>query len=100
MNKIIREIDRRPTGTSKRLPSSGRPRAARTAEKIGEVETLVLSLKDLPQTHRKLTQRQIAREFGISQRSVNLIVKKDLRLICMKKRWAHKLTLANKQTTL
>ena len=71
---------------------------ARTADKIGEVGTLVLNQKDLPQTHR--TQRQIAREVGISQRSVNHIVKKDLRLICMKKRRAHELTVANKQARL
>ena len=72
--KIIRKIDR--TGTPKRLPGSGCPRNARTADQIEEVETLVLSQKDLPQTHR--TQRQIAREVGISQRSVNRIMKKDL----------------------
>src|SRR6218665_2296339 len=77
LNKIIRKIDR--TGTSKRLPGSGRPHTARTAEKIEEVETLVLSQEDLLQTHH--TQRQIAREVGISQRSVNRVVKKDLRLI-------------------
>src|SRR6218665_652192 len=63
LNKIIRKIDR--TGTSKRLSGSGRPRTARTANKIEEVETLVLSQKDLLQTNR--TQRQIAREVGISQ---------------------------------
>src|SRR6218665_3084255 len=63
LNKIIRKIDR--TGTSKRLSGSGRPRTALTADKIEEVETLVLSQEDFPQTHR--TQRQIAREVGISQ---------------------------------
>ena len=50
--------------------------------KIKDVETLALSQEDLPQTHR--TQRQMAREVGISQYTVNRIVKKDLRLICMK----------------
>ena len=94
LNKIIRKIDR----TSKRLPGSGRPRTARTADKIEEVETLVLNQTDLPQTRR--TQRQIALEVGISQRFVNRIVKKDLRLICMKKRRAHELTVANKQARL
>src|SRR6218665_469435 len=39
LNKIIGKIDR--TGTSKRLPGSGRPRTARTADKIEEVEKLV-----------------------------------------------------------
>ena len=73
LDNIIRKIDR--TGTSQRLPGSGRPRTARTDDKIEEVETLVLSQEDLPQTHR--TQRQIAREVGISQHSINRIVKKD-----------------------
>jgi len=92
LDKIIRKIDR--TGTSKRLPGSGRPRTSRTADKIEEVETIALSQEDLPQIH--CTQRQIAREVGISQRAVNRIVKKDLRFICMKKRRAHELTVANK----
>src|SRR6218665_2830222 len=75
LNKIIHKTDR--TGTSKHLPGSGHPHTARTADKIEEVETLVLSQEDLPQTH--CTQTQIAREVGIglSQRSVNRIVKKD-----------------------
>ena len=38
-NKNIRKIDH--TGTSKRLPGSGRPHTAGTADKIEEVETLV-----------------------------------------------------------
>src|SRR6218665_1572821 len=91
------QIDR--TGTSKRrLPGSDRQRTARTADKIEEVETLALSQEDWPQTHR--TQRQIAREVGISQRTVNRIVKKDLRLICMKTRRAHELTVTNKEARL
>jgi len=83
------------------FPGSGRPRTPRSADKIEEVETLVLSQEDLPQTHRRPTQRQIAREVGISQRSVNRIVKKDLRLIglCMKKRRAHELAVAMQQTS-
>src|SRR6218665_503166 len=96
LNKIIRKIDR--TGTSKCLPGSGRQRTSRTADKIEEVETLVLSQEDLPQTHR--TPRQIAREVGISQRSVFRIVKENLRLICMKKHRAHELTVANKEARL
>ena len=36
----------------------------------------------------------------MSQRTVNRIVKKDFRLICMKKRRAHELTVANKQARL
>ena len=93
LDKSIPKIDR--TGTSKRLSSSSRPRTARIADKVEEVETLALSQEDLPQTHRRHTQRQIAREFDISQRTVSRIVKKDLRLICMKKHRAHKLTVSN-----
>src|SRR6218665_2772508 len=96
LDKIIRKIDR--TGTSKRLPGSGRPRTARTDDKIEEVETLAFSQEDLPQTH--LTQRQIAWDVGMSQSTVNRIMKKDLRLICMKKCRAHELTMPNKQARL
>ena len=55
----------------------------------------MLSQEDLPQTHR--TQRQIARDIGISQSSVRRIVKSDFCLQCFKKRHAHELTEANKQ---
>jgi len=41
LDKIIRKFHR--TGTSKRLPGSGRPRTARTADKIEKVEKLLLS---------------------------------------------------------
>jgi len=68
LDTIIRKIDS--TGTLQLLPSSGRPRTARTADNIEEVETLILSQEDLPQTHH--TQRQIAQKVGrISQLSVN-----------------------------
>ena len=92
LDNIIRKIDR--TGTLQ-WPC---PCTARTNERIEEVETLVLSQEDLPHTHH--TQRKIAREVGISQRSINHIVKKDLRLTCMKKRRARELTEANKQARL
>jgi len=55
LDKTIRKIVR--TGASKRLPGSGLPRTARTADKIEYVEILALSQEDLPQTHR--IQRQI-----------------------------------------
>ena len=38
LDKIIRKIDS--TGTSQRLPGSGRPRTARTADKIEELKHL------------------------------------------------------------
>ena len=77
---------------------SGRPRTARSNENIEQVQALVLSQEDRQQSH--LTQREIAREVGISQTSVNEIVKIDLRLKCFKKRRATELTEANKHARL
>ena len=96
LKKLIRKIDT--TGTAARRPGSGRRRTVRTVDNINDVEALVLSQDDNPQTHK--TQRQIARELGISQPSVNNIVKRDLRLKCLKKRKAHELTEANMQARL
>ena len=96
LKKLIRKIDS--TGTSARRPGSGRRRTVRTLDNINGVEELVLSQDGNPQTHS--TQRQIARELGISRSSVNNIVKQDLRLKCLKKRKAHELTEANKQARL
>lgn len=96
LKKLIRKIDT--TGTAARRPGSGRRRTVRTVDNINDVEELVLSQDDNPKTHR--SQRQIARELGISKSSVNNIVKRDLRLKCFKKRRAHELTEANMQARL
>ena len=96
LNTLIRKIDT--TGSVLRRPGSGRTRTVRTDDNVEQVLELVLSQEDRPQTHR--TQRQIAREIGISPASVNKIIKKDLRLKCLKKRRAHDLTEANKQAWL
>jgi len=45
---------------------------------IEQVEELALSQETAPQTHS--TQRQIARQIGISVASLNAIIKKDLKL--------------------
>lgn len=92
LDKLLKKIDS--TGTVQRKPGSGRQRTVRTDDNIQLVEELVLSQEDAPQTHR--TQREIARETGINLRSVSRIIKKDLELICYKKRRAHELTDANK----
>src|SRR3984893_10556478 len=96
LQKLIRKIDT--TGTAARRHGSGRRRTVRTVDNINDVEALVLSQDDKPQTHR--TQRQIARELGISRQSVNNIVKRDLHLKCLKKRKAHELPEANMQARL
>ena len=62
LNKLIKKIDT--TGTTKHRVGSGRKRTVRTVENINNVEGLVLSQDDKPQTHR--TQRQIALELSIS----------------------------------
>ena len=94
LKKLIRKID--DTATVERLsaPGSGRPRTAHVADKIDEVDDLVPSQENAPNTHR--TQRQIARQTGISLTSVHRIINSDLRLKCLKKRSAHELTEANK----
>ena len=93
LNALLSKIDK--TGSFHRRRGSGRPRTAATTDNAEQVESLVLSQEDMPQTHR--TQRQIAREIGISQTSVWRIVKNDLHLRCLKKRHAQELTEANKQ---
>ena len=54
-----------------------------------------MSQDDAPQSHS--SQRQIARQVGISLTSVNRIIKNDLQLKCHEKRRAHELTEANKK---
>jgi len=96
LNALLRKIDS--TGSAKRKTGSGRPRTARRNENMERVEELVLSQEDRPQSH--LSQRKIARELGISQATVNNIVKKDLRFKCVKKRKATDLTVSNIQARL
>lgn len=77
-----RKIDDTGTVDRRSAPGSGRPRTAHVADKIDEVDDLVLSQDNAPNTHR--TQGQIARQTGISLTSVNRIIKSDLRLKCLK----------------
>jgi len=88
----------RATGTTDRLPGSGRPRSARTAENIEKVEDLVLSQDDKPKSHR--STRQIARETCINQSSVVRIIHRDLKLKCLKRRRAQMLSEANRVARL
>jgi len=96
LKALLRKIDL--TGSSKRRMGSGRRRTARKIENIQQVQDLVLSQEDQPQSH--LSVREIAREIGISKSSVHEIVKNDLGLKCLKKRRATELTEANKLARL
>jgi len=91
LKTLIKKIDR--CGTVERCYGSGRPRSARCDDNIDDVGDLVLSQECAPQTHS--SQRQIARQVGISISSVNRIIHKDLELKCLKKCKAHELTAAN-----
>jgi inhibitor of nuclear factor kappa-B kinase subunit alpha len=93
VSKLLKKIAT--TGSVARKP---RDRALRTQTNINAVEKLVLSQDDQPRTH--LSIREVAREIGISKSSVHNIVKKDLRLKCLKKKRAQELTSANKLTRL
>ena len=77
LKKPIRKID--DTRKVDRRSVTGRPRTARLPDKIDEVNDLVLSQDNAPKTHK--TQRQIARQTGVSLTSVD---KNDLRLNCKK----------------
>jgi transposase len=96
LEKLLRKI--RETGSCDRRPGSGRPKSARTDDTVAQVEELVLSQDDKPQTHR--STREIARETGLSQSSVVRIIHRDLALKCFKKRRAQELTEANQATRL
>ena len=61
--KLIRKIDDTGTVDRRSAPGSGRPR---TADKIDEVDDLVLNQDIAPNTHR--TQRQIARQTASHRR--------------------------------
>ena len=96
LERLITRIDT--TGVADEKKKPGRPRTVRIDENINAVAELVLSQEDAPGTHR--TGRQVAREAGISHRSVRRIIHADLNLQCFKKRRAQELTDANKLTRL
>ena len=96
LDVLLRKI--RKTANVDRQTGSGRPRSVRTPENIDAVNDLVLSQEGAPQTHR--TTRQIARETGISQRTVGRIIRDDLQLKCLKKRRAQQLSTCNTNSRL
>ena len=93
VNKLSKRF--REYGITDWQPGSGRPKTARTSEKIEALDYLIFSQDGAPQTHR--TTHQIFRETGIHRSSVSRIVHKDLRLKCLKKkRRAQELSAANR----
>lgn len=96
LDYLLQKIDH--CGSIARTAGSGRKRSARTDENIEAVSELVLSQEDKPHSHH--TVRQISRELSITRSSVHNIIKRDLKLKCLKKAEAQELTPANKLARL
>ena len=96
LSYLLQKIDQ--TGTVKRRKGSGRKRTVLIDDNINAVNELVLSQEEHQQTHR--SQREIARQTGVSRSSVSRIVKKELNLKCFKKHRATELTESNKVSRL
>lgn len=92
LDYLLKKIDQ--YGSVKRLPGSGRPRSVRTQDNIDAVAELAMSQEDKPGTHRSV--RQISHELSVPRSSVHNMIRKDLRLKCLKKERAQELTPANK----
>ena len=71
--KIVEKVDA--TGSTARLPGSGRPISVRTVENIAEVEGLVFSQEDQDTSDlvKHDSPRVIALKLGIPRRSVKII---------------------------
>lgn len=76
VSRVINKIDN--DGTTERKPGSGRPKSARTQQKIERVSELICSQDDDPHSHK--SPREIERETGIPRSSVRRIIKQDLEL--------------------
>src|SRR6218665_1663465 len=77
----VQKISRRTDTTgyaAERKAGSGRPKSVRTAPNINRVEELICSQEGATETHR--SNRQIAAELNISERSVRCIAREDLHL--------------------
>ena len=74
IKKLLKKIDE--TGDVARKEGSGRPKSVRTEENIEQVEEMILSKKDQPETHSTLAE--IALELNVDHRSVFCIIDQDL----------------------
>ena len=76
LNRLCKTIDE--DGTIAQRPGSGRLKSVRTVRNIRRVSELICSHEDNPQSHK--SPREIERETGMSQRTVQSILKQDLQL--------------------
>ena len=81
LKKICKRVDRGRSAIE-RKKGSGRPRTARTADNIEQVELLICSQEEKPGTHS--STREIAANLGICHASVYNIAKNDLGLSSFK----------------
>lgn len=82
INRICNRVDR--TGSAvERKKGSGRPKSARTAQNIQQVDELICSQEGKPGSHK--STRRVAAQLGISRESVRRIAKRDLGLSCFKR---------------
>ena len=77
VKKICRRIDETGSATERKA-GSGRPKSARTAANINDVQELICSQEGDSGQH--FSNREIAMELEISDRSVRRIAKEDLHL--------------------
>jgi len=91
INRLFKKF--RDTSTVDRRQGSDKPQSARMDENTDQVNDMVLSQEDQPQTHS--TVREISRKTGIPKSSVVFIIRKDLLLKCFKRRRAQELTEVN-----
>jgi transposase len=97
LKKICKRVD---SGRSaiERKKGSGRPRTARTADNIEQVELLICSQGEKPGTHS--STREIAANLGICHASVYNIAKNDLGLSSFKRIPGQVLTDATREKRL
>lgn len=84
--------------TTGRKVGSGRPLSVRTDENIQKVSELICSQEGQPGTSK--STRAIAKEVGISQKSVRRIAKKDLGLSCFKRTSVQVISVNTRQKRL
>ena len=98
LSYLLQKIDQTGTVNVKHQKGSGRKRTVLIDDNINAVNELVLSQEEHQQTQR--SQREIARQTGVSRSSVSRIVKNELNLKCFKKHLATELTESNKVSRL